>query len=221
MRTWLRKPTRATDHRGSAGLPKHFDRGRTNTNPNRSSSAPTVAVACNRRRHSATAGDSSNAGSSRRLNSNRPNPSTSPAARRRLHRFAIHRRRRNLQAAINVCCCQRHRRLDQHEIERLTDRCWTDHFATTGTPRGGTIQEERHVAAQFRSDPSQCRSAKWPSFHNSFKPISVAAASLDPPPRPAAQGIRLVSRIAAPSWQPVSLRSRLAALEHQVLGSNR
>jgi len=55
---------------------------------------------------------------------------------------------------------------------------------------------------------SDCES---PKFHKALVATRAAAASLDPPPRPAAVGIRLMSRMATPRFAPVRRRNHSTA----------
>src|SRR5205807_7470116 len=66
---------------------------------------------------------------------------------------------------------------------------------------------------------SPSRAFDHPSPQSRFKPTSTAAASVDPPPRPAATGIRLSSAIRAPRLTPAISRRVSAALSARLVPS--
>src|SRR5262249_31803427 len=142
-------------------------------------------------RHSATTGESTKAGSSSLLKSERPNSSTSPAARAVL--------------AASPFTGVGGTRSFRYTSAVASPSAGFTSTRPSGRPAGiGLTTSPRPVhqaAGPFRkngtslpsSAPILANSAREAaSLHSSLSPTSVAAASLEPPPRPAPQGIRFV-----------------------------
>ena len=112
---------------------------------------------------------------------------------------------------------QSHRRRNQHEIQRATQG---DRLDLSPRPvhqaAGPGRRTVHHCPTRRRGRP--VRPGSVPIARGHSVPASAAAASLEPPPNPAAIGIRFHKRTSAPRSRPVRRLSNSAARQIRLSG---